>query len=198
MHLYAYTRTGTPQTVVEWKQQFLIVTAAGERAWVEAIVLRDEPGRDASDAEIAAIPGATTPEDELPLAPTRAFARPLLGTVGDASAEQVEASGGDLKAGDRVGLSGLQAAHQDTLGGTPGTTITRHGGDARRRERLGAGTELRLRGELLGRVLGDALRLADLGGDDRENSGGVVHRPPNDGLGRLVLGRKGARVVQPP
>ncbi|WP_309080772.1 penicillin-binding transpeptidase domain-containing protein [Zhihengliuella sp.] len=102
------------------------VAAAGERAWVEAIVLRDDETRTATDAEIAAIPGAAANPDTLPLAPTRTFARPLLGSVGQATAEIIEASDGRVSAGDQVGLSGLQSAYDATLAGTAGLTVSRY------------------------------------------------------------------------
>jgi cell division protein FtsI/penicillin-binding protein 2 len=98
------------------------VAAAGEQAFVEAIVLRE------ADAEplrpsLEAIPGARLLSDSLPLPPTREFARPLLGTVGEATAEIVEASGGAIVAGDLVGVSGLQAAYDTRLRGLPGFTV---------------------------------------------------------------------------
>ncbi|HSN37844.1 MAG TPA: penicillin-binding protein, partial [Arthrobacter sp.] len=71
------------------------VQAAGPEAFVTAITLREE-GRTITDDQIAAIPGARAVADSVPLAPTRGFARAVLGTVGEASAEQIEKSGGAL------------------------------------------------------------------------------------------------------
>jgi cell division protein FtsI/penicillin-binding protein 2 len=99
------------------------VSAAGESAFVEAIVLRQAEADRIAD-EVAAIEGARALPDELPLAPTRAFARPLLGTVGPATAEVVDASEGAVAATDLVGLSGLQARYDARLRGTPGSTVT--------------------------------------------------------------------------
>ncbi|SDU66069.1 penicillin-binding transpeptidase domain-containing protein [Jiangella alkaliphila] len=98
------------------------VEDAGERAFVDAITLRES---DAAPllAQIEAIEGAVAIEDTLALAPTRDFARPILGTVGDATAELVEESGGRVVAGDVVGLSGLQAEYDEQLGGTPGLVV---------------------------------------------------------------------------
>ena len=56
-------------------------------------------------------------DDEVPLAPTREFAAPLLGVVGEATAEVVEASDGAIVPGDVVGLSGLQARYDERLRG---------------------------------------------------------------------------------
>ncbi|MDQ3114482.1 MAG: penicillin-binding transpeptidase domain-containing protein [Actinomycetota bacterium] len=99
------------------------VTGAGEAAFVEALVVRAEASP-VVGAELAAIEGAVALEDELPLAPTREFARPILGTVGEATAEIIEASGGEIAAGDTVGLSGLQARYDATLRGQPGLTVS--------------------------------------------------------------------------
>ena len=62
--------------------------------------------------------------DTLPLAPTRQFARPILGTVGPATAEIIEKSDGAVVAGDLAGLSGLQRQYDAQLRGLPGITIT--------------------------------------------------------------------------
>jgi cell division protein FtsI/penicillin-binding protein 2 len=100
------------------------VAAAGAEAFVEAIVLREDSPLAADRAALDAIPGVATMKDFLELAPTRTFARELLGTVGEPTAEQIEQSGGKLKAGDITGLSGLQRQHNDLLAGTPGIMIT--------------------------------------------------------------------------
>jgi cell division protein FtsI/penicillin-binding protein 2 len=59
----------------------------------------------------------------MPLAPTREFARALLGTAGDATAEIVEASQGAIAGGDTVGLSGLQRTFDERLRGQPGAAL---------------------------------------------------------------------------
>lgn len=97
------------------------VAKAGPKAFVEAIVLR---GPDApAPASYAGIAGATGLADELPLAPTREFARPVLGTVGEATAELVTSSKGRLRPGDVTGLSGLQKRYDEQLRGQPGVVI---------------------------------------------------------------------------
>ena len=98
------------------------VAAAGEKAFVEAIVVRvDDPNY--SVGELTSIPGVNALADTLPLAPTRTFARPLLGTAGQATAEIVEESEGAIAAGDMTGLSGLQRQYDEQLRGTPGLRI---------------------------------------------------------------------------
>ena len=57
------------------------------------------------------------------LAPSRTFARSILGTVGEATKEIVDDSDGAVVAGDQVGLSGLQKRYDTTLRGTPGVQV---------------------------------------------------------------------------
>lgn len=100
------------------------VAGSGPKAFVEALVVRwgEEP-RDEED--LTAIPGVVVNRDEVPLAPTAGFAAPILGRVGQATAEIVEKSNGRIAAGDVVGLDGLQAAQDERLRGTPGFRIER-------------------------------------------------------------------------
>ena len=99
------------------------VEAAGPVAFVEALTLRSAEALAYTDKGFAAIPGATALEGEMPLAPTSAFARQILGTVGEATSELITASDGRLQPGDLAGLSGLQKAHDSTLRGTPGYSV---------------------------------------------------------------------------
>lgn len=96
------------------------VLAAGPRAFVEAITVR-EGGVDLVALE--EIPGATALPDELPLAPTAEFARPLLGRAGPATAEIVEETEGAVEAGELTGLSGLQRTFDELLRGQAGTAL---------------------------------------------------------------------------
>ncbi|AOT05369.1 penicillin-binding transpeptidase domain-containing protein [Arthrobacter sp. U41] len=98
------------------------VQASGPEAFVTAITLRED-GRTITDDQIAAIPGARAVADSVPLAPTRGFARAVLGTVGEASAEQIEKSGGALQPGDTTGTGGLQQQYDAQLRGTSGTQV---------------------------------------------------------------------------
>lgn len=98
------------------------VAAAGPKAFVEAIVVRDGDPQYDVDA-LVATPGVRAVADTIPLAPTRRFARPILGTVGSATAEIVEKSEGAIAAGDLTGLSGLQRQYDALLRGRPGLTV---------------------------------------------------------------------------
>ncbi|SOD71304.1 cell division protein FtsI/penicillin-binding protein 2 [Jatrophihabitans sp. GAS493] len=57
------------------------------------------------------------------LGPTSRFAQPLLGQVGSATQELIDASNGTIVAGDETGLSGLQLALNSQLSGTPGIAV---------------------------------------------------------------------------
>ena len=99
------------------------VAAAGEKAFVDVITIRDNDSEYDFEAAMA-IKGVVGIPDELSLARERDFARSLLGSVGEATAEIVEESKGTIKPGDMVGLSGLQAAHDEQLRGVPGLAVT--------------------------------------------------------------------------
>ncbi len=100
------------------------VVAAGPRAFVQAIVYRAADVPAGLRARIASVRGATAVPGTLPLAPTKDFASAILGTVGPATAELVKASDGRIRAGDEVGLSGLQKRYDEQLAGTRGTTVS--------------------------------------------------------------------------
>ncbi|MFP5334074.1 MAG: penicillin-binding transpeptidase domain-containing protein [Actinomycetes bacterium] len=104
------------------------IAAASPEAFVPVITLR-RADYDAVSAQIQPLAGTVFRESQLPLAPTREFARALLGTVGPVTAEIVEASGGRLAAGDVAGVSGLQRQYDERLGGTAGVTVARVRGE---------------------------------------------------------------------
>ncbi|WP_426570710.1 penicillin-binding transpeptidase domain-containing protein [Aquihabitans sp. McL0605] len=98
------------------------VTKAGADTFVSAVTLRREVYEPLS-ARLKAIPGTVFREAQLPLAPTRDFARALVGTTGPATAEIAAASNGRVAAGDTTGLSGLQASQDAVLAGKPGISV---------------------------------------------------------------------------
>ncbi|WP_426764895.1 penicillin-binding transpeptidase domain-containing protein [Pseudarthrobacter sp. 1G09] len=118
------------------------VKASGAEAFVPAITLREE-GRTVTNEQIAAIPGARAIPDSVPLAPTRTFARAVLGSVGQATAEQIEASGGKLTAGDATGVGGLQQQYDEQLRGTDAVVIRAQRADLTREQIQSAATDPR-------------------------------------------------------
>ena len=99
------------------------VADAGPDAFVEAIVLRTSAKELPLGSDIKAIPGGLAIQARQMLAPTRDFARPVIGVVGEATKEIVDASKGTVVAGDQVGLTGLQKRYDAELRGTPGVEV---------------------------------------------------------------------------
>ena len=99
------------------------VAAAGPSAFVEAIVFRATDKGRPRTREVFAIPGALPIEDDQMLGPNRDFARPIIGSVGEATKEIVDKSGGKVVPGDQVGVSGLQQRYDEQLRGTPGVRV---------------------------------------------------------------------------
>lgn len=95
------------------------VAAAGPKAFVPAITLRDGAVPDAAKT----IGGAAIVPTELPLGPSQTFAAGLLGTAGEATPAAVKATQGDVLPGDVVGLSGLQKRYDAQLRGTVGHRV---------------------------------------------------------------------------
>ncbi len=108
------------------------VKNAGPQAFVPAITVRSGSPQ-AAAARQASAPGIFIVADKQALAPTAGFARPILGTVGEATAEIIEKSGGAVAAGDQVGIGGIQDALDDQLAGRPGITVSavKEGSDPR-------------------------------------------------------------------
>ncbi len=91
---------------------------SGSLAPIPVITYRESdfaPLRDRLDA----LPGVIYPRTTQPLGPTRSFGQPLLGTVGEVTAEIVKDSDGRYAAGGRAGVSGLQRQYDATLAATP-------------------------------------------------------------------------------
>jgi len=100
------------------------VVGAGEKAFVVAITIRSSEASTYGVDELRVMPGVLVVDDLMLLAPTPTFARPILGSVGEATAEIIEESEGQVETGDVVGLSGLQRLYDDQLRGTPGMEVT--------------------------------------------------------------------------
>ncbi len=102
--------------------------AAGSKAPIPVITYRDSDWEPRAEKIEALAPGVIAPTSEQPLAATRTFGQPLLGTVGEVTAEVVQESGGRYVAGDRAGLSGLQAQYDLQLAGDVGLLVQTSGG----------------------------------------------------------------------
>lgn len=96
--------------------------------FVEAVVLR-RAEHDAVKLKLDAIPGVVERRDTLPLAPTRQYARAVLGTVSPATKETLEKAGPMASSVDAVGSFGLQARFQQQLAGSPGGRVNLVDGD---------------------------------------------------------------------
>src|SRR3954449_4228416 len=94
------------------------IRRAGPQQFVEAVTLRESDFEDKQTA-LQAVPGLQTLDATAPLAPTRGFARALLGTVGPATAEQLERLGSAYGPGAQVGQFGLEGRFERRLAGTP-------------------------------------------------------------------------------
>ncbi len=176
------------------------VEAAGPKAFVEAIVLRQEDVTPAVARGIQGIDGARLIGGTLPLAPTRDFALPILGRVGEVTAEMVEEEPEKYQVGDVAGLSGLQARYDDTLRGTPGLKVDALDVDGSKRElfrtesvdgaplQLTLDLDLQTEAESLLAGVGPASALVAL----RPSSGEILaaaNGPGNDGINLATFGQ---------
>ena len=107
------------------------MAAAGPKAFVEAITVRQNDAAYDVGA-LLTIPGVNAVKDQIPLAPTRTFARPILGQVGQATKEIVDGSHGAIVAGDLTGTSGLERQYDAQLRGTPGLSVVATNGPVSR------------------------------------------------------------------
>ncbi|HEV7196898.1 MAG TPA: penicillin-binding transpeptidase domain-containing protein [Pedococcus sp.] len=99
---------------------------AGSQAPIPVVTYR-QADFDARRAALDALVGVVYPVREQPLAKTRTFAQPLLGSFGPVSAELITSSKGRYAVGDYAGTSGLQGKYDALLGGTPGIKVTSSG-----------------------------------------------------------------------
>jgi cell division protein FtsI/penicillin-binding protein 2 len=105
------------------------IRGGGKQQFVEAIALRPPDHRRLRSA-LERIPDATTVEGTAMLAPTREFARALLGTVAPATKEQLERLGGAVPPGASVGQWGLQARFERRLAAVPERQVVIRAGQA--------------------------------------------------------------------
>ncbi|MET8089453.1 penicillin-binding transpeptidase domain-containing protein [Micromonospora sp. NPDC005220] len=98
------------------------VAKAEPGAFVEVVSLREEAYRQIKP-RIYDLPGTKFVSDKIDLAPTREFARALLGTVDPAQADDIAAHPDRYVVGDMVGHGGLQGRYDERLRGGPGLTV---------------------------------------------------------------------------
>jgi cell division protein FtsI/penicillin-binding protein 2 len=176
------------------------IRRAGPQQFVEAVTLREADFEDRNTA-LQAVPGLQTVDDTAALAPTRGFARALLGTVAPATAEQLERLGPPYGPGAEVGQFGLQAAYERRLAGTPTRKVVvrlEDGTQDRTLRAKGGGDGRSLRTTLDRRVqtaaetaLGDRSSEAALVAI-RPSTGDVLavaNRPTNSSFDRAIAGR---------
>ena len=176
------------------------VEAAGDKAFVEAIVYRSEDVPVAVAQGYDDIDGSIVVTGELPLAPTREFAAPILGTVGEVTAEMIEENPDTYSLGDVAGLSGLQARYDDQLRGTPGLVVDAVDADEQARElfrekpsrgrslRLTLDLDLQMEAERLLAGVGPASALVAI----RPSTGDIVaaaNGPGTDGYNMATFGQ---------
>jgi cell division protein FtsI/penicillin-binding protein 2 len=98
------------------------VEAAEPDAFVPVVTLRQEDYDRIRD-RIRPLDGTRFVEGERYLAPSRGFARALLGTVGEATAEDIENNPDVFEAGDLVGHGGLAERYDEQLRGRVGQSV---------------------------------------------------------------------------
>ncbi|MGO1228365.1 MAG: penicillin-binding transpeptidase domain-containing protein [Brachybacterium sp.] len=95
----------------------------GPEAFVPALTIRVEAEGEYPLEDAAQITGFRALEQNRPLAVERDVAPGVLGSLREASAEDIEKSEGELVAGDLVASGGVVAARHDALVGTDGSEV---------------------------------------------------------------------------
>jgi len=103
------------------------VKKASPNAFVPVITLR-RADYEKVRAQIHDLPGTVFQQGQQLLAPSRAFAQPLLGRIGPATADVLKEVGSGYDGADQLGVSGLQRALNDRLTGKPGLRISTSSG----------------------------------------------------------------------
>ncbi|MGX6605761.1 penicillin-binding transpeptidase domain-containing protein [Micromonosporaceae bacterium Da 78-11] len=98
------------------------VDEADDGAFIDLITLR-RPDYNKIRNKVRPLEGTVFREEKRDLAPTRAFARALLGTADVATRDDIDANPDTVARGDVVGHGGLQQRYDSTLRGTPGTSV---------------------------------------------------------------------------
>ncbi|UQN29357.1 penicillin-binding transpeptidase domain-containing protein [Brachybacterium kimchii] len=99
------------------------VKSAGEKAFVPALTIRESAVDDYPLGKAADVPGYHEEKETQPLAVTKDFAPGVLGSLREATKEDIDESDGKIVEGDMVGSGGVAAAERDSLVGTPGVEV---------------------------------------------------------------------------
>jgi cell division protein FtsI/penicillin-binding protein 2 len=99
-----------------------VAKATDPGAFIDVVTLR-RPDYLKIRNDVRPLAGTVFREENRDLAPTRAFARALLGTADPATRDDIEASPEAVTQGDVVGHGGLQQRYDTTLRGTPGQSV---------------------------------------------------------------------------
>jgi cell division protein FtsI/penicillin-binding protein 2 len=98
------------------------IDEAEKDAFLDLVTLRQPDYAKIRD-ELQALDGTRFSEAQRDLAPTRAFARALLGTADEATRDDIDANPQNVARGDVVGHGGLQQQYDTTLRGTAGLSV---------------------------------------------------------------------------
>jgi len=115
----AFRRIDVPVNLKNLKAR---VDAADPGAFLDLITLRQADYNAIRD-QVRPLPGTVFRAEDRPLAPTRSFARALLGTADSANKDDIDASPDTVTQGDIVGHGGLQQRYDSTLRGTVGQSV---------------------------------------------------------------------------
>jgi cell division protein FtsI/penicillin-binding protein 2 len=176
------------------------VKAAGPKAFVQAIVYRQDEVPTSVTAHYTDIKGVDAIAGELPLGITKEFAAPILGTVGPVTAEIIKDNPGVYQVGDVAGLSGLEARYDEQLRGTPGLDVQAVDGSGKSRTlfkqpakrgeplRLTLDPRLQMRAEQILSTVGPASAIVAI----RPSTGAILaaaNGPGNNGYDDATYGR---------
>jgi cell division protein FtsI/penicillin-binding protein 2 len=107
---------------VDMKDLPTTVAKAVPGAFIELVTLR-RPDYDKISAKIKPLKGTVFRNEDRDLAPTRAFARALLGTIDPATKDDLSAKPDTLAVGEVVGHGGLQQRYDAQLRGVVGQSV---------------------------------------------------------------------------
>jgi cell division protein FtsI/penicillin-binding protein 2 len=110
------------------------VRDAGDLAFVEAITYRREDVPRRVGAGYESIKGVRALQTSQQLGPSPTFGQPLLGRVGEVTAEMIDDDPDRYQVGDVAGLSGLEARYDEQLSGTRGVAVDAVATDDKSRE----------------------------------------------------------------